>query len=184
MLSVGFLLLLAGATVFLLTRPPRPDAAPAAPAAPQTAETTATTLAAKTARTAPAVPRPPSDAPARPAGGTLRVAVEGVTPGDASVAFALFADAAAFEAATPSRKARLGPGETTWTLEGLARGTYAVKAYVDRDGNGALNRGAFGAPSEPYGFSNDARGAFGPPSFADAAFTFDGKSLSIRFRVR
>ncbi len=117
-------------------------------------------------------------------GGTLRVDVEGVAAGSASVAFALFADAAAFDAATPSRKARLAPGVTTWTLEGLERGTYAVKAYVDRDGNGELNRGAFGAPSEPYGFSKDARGAFGPPSFAEAAFTFDGKSLSISFRVR
>ena len=131
-----------------------------------------------------AVPSPSAAAAPSPAPGTLIVQVDGASPGDAVVAFALFADARGFEAASPSRKARLGPGETTWTLDGLPRGTYAVKAYVDRDGNGQLNRGAFGAPSEPYGFSNDARGAFGPPSFEQAAFTFEGTNASIRFRVR
>ena len=48
-------------------------------------------------------------------------------------------------------------------------GRYAIKAFHDSDGDGELGRDLFGAPSEDYGFSNDARGTFGPPDFADAA---------------
>ncbi len=51
---------------------------------------------------------------------------------------------------------------------GLAKGRYAVVAYQDENRNGKLDKNFLGLPIEPYGFSNDARGSMGPPSF-DAA---------------
>lgn len=56
------------------------------------------------------------------------------------------------------------------TLSGLAPGTYGVKLYQDVDGNGQLNLGLLGKPSEPYGFSNNASARMGPPKFARAGF--------------
>ncbi len=57
----------------------------------------------------------------------------------------------------------------------LPAGTYAVAVYHDVNDNGKMDRVPFvGLPLEPYGFSNDARGAFGAPSFADASFEVDG----------
>jgi uncharacterized protein (DUF2141 family) len=52
---------------------------------------------------------------------------------------------------------------------GLPPGKYAVSAYADANGNGRLDRNFLGMPSEQYGFSNNARGRFGPPAFAEAA---------------
>lgn len=58
-------------------------------------------------------------------------------------------------------------GTHTLLVDALVPGRYAVMAYVDRNGNGKLDRGMFGRPTEPYGFSNGG-GRFGPPDFADA----------------
>ena len=45
----------------------------------------------------------------------------------------------------------------------------AVAAFQDLNEDGELNKNLWGVPTEPYGFSNDARGRFGPPAFAAAA---------------
>lgn len=52
----------------------------------------------------------------------------------------------------------------------LPHGRYAIAAFADLNKNGKLDRSFIGKPSEPYGFSNDARQLFGPPDFAHAAF--------------
>lgn len=54
-------------------------------------------------------------------------------------------------------------------------GTYAIAVYHDVNNDGKLNLVPFvKLPLEPYGFSNDARGQFGAPSFASASFEVDG----------
>lgn len=52
----------------------------------------------------------------------------------------------------------------------LPPGKYAVAAYVDNNKNGRQDKNFLGVPKEIYGISNDVRGAFGPPDFAEAAF--------------
>lgn len=59
-------------------------------------------------------------------------------------------------------------GSLRIVFSGLEPGEYAVGVVHDRDGNGRLNMNLLGLPTEPYGFSGK-RGAFGPPSFGDAA---------------
>ena len=54
---------------------------------------------------------------------------------------------------------------------GLAPGEYAIAAFHDEDRDGDLNTNLLGMPTEGYGFSNEARGTFGPPGFDAAAFT-------------
>lgn len=58
----------------------------------------------------------------------------------------------------------------TVVVPDLPAGKYAVASYVDANMNGRLDKNLFGVPTEIYGFSNEARGRFGPPSFAEAAF--------------
>ena len=73
---------------------------------------------------------------------------------------------------------------TTTTLSGLAPGRYAVAVFHDTDANGRLSTWPIGLPKEAYGFSRNARGRFGPPSFEAAAFDLPtaGSRLEISLR--
>ncbi|MGB1361379.1 MAG: DUF2141 domain-containing protein [Alphaproteobacteria bacterium] len=67
----------------------------------------------------------------------------------------------------------------------LPKGEYAAVAYHDINGDGELNKVPIvGLPTEPYGFSNDARGAFGPASFNEAMFEIDKDTVEISFDVQ
>lgn len=59
-------------------------------------------------------------------------------------------------------------------LENIPNGKYAISVFHDENGNGKLDTGMFGIPKEPYGFSNNARGTFGPPSFHSSSFEVMG----------
>jgi uncharacterized protein (DUF2141 family) len=52
----------------------------------------------------------------------------------------------------------------------LTAGTYAIQFYHDENDNGKMDTGSFGKPEEGYGYSNDARGFFGPADFEDQVF--------------
>ena len=67
----------------------------------------------------------------------------------------------------------VGTGTATYSFE-LPNGTYAIGIFVDANYNNEMDRNFFGVPKEQYGFSNDAKGSFGPPSFKDASFTVTG----------
>ena len=67
----------------------------------------------------------------------------------------------------------VGTGTATYSFE-LPNGTYAIGIFVDANYNNEMDRNFFGVPKEQYGFSNDAKGSFGPPSFKEASFTVTG----------
>jgi uncharacterized protein (DUF2141 family) len=52
-------------------------------------------------------------------------------------------------------------------------GQYAVRLFHDLNGNGELDTNPFGIPTEPFAFSNNARGSFGPASWQQAVFTLN-----------
>ena len=62
------------------------------------------------------------------------------------------------------------PAGSSARFENLPPGDYAIAAFQDVNENGVLDKNALGIPTEPYGFSNDARGWFGPPSWQAARF--------------
>ena len=67
----------------------------------------------------------------------------------------------------------------------LPAGVYAISAYFDLNSDGKLNRNSVGAPKEPYGFSNNARGEFGPAKFKDAAFRIEkGKTVKMKIFLK
>ncbi len=74
-------------------------------------------------------------------------------------------------------------GETVVTIKGVPVGTWAVLAYQDENANGELDRNLIGIPSENYGFSRDARGRFGPPSFDDAAVPIRDEAATATVRL-
>ncbi len=68
-----------------------------------------------------------------------------------------------------TRKADSPDGKTVMVFTGLSAGRYALSVYHDENGNGKMDHNIVGLPTERYGFTRDARGTMGPPSFADAA---------------
>jgi uncharacterized protein (DUF2141 family) len=123
----------------------------------------------------------------------LTVTVHGATGGTEAaggkVAVALFDSPTGFPKESASFAAlRLPPDQTgrlSFTLHGLPAGTYAMAIYFDANGNGKLDTNMVGMPAEAYGFSNEARGNFGPPDFAAAALRLgDGKAETTINLVR
>lgn len=62
-------------------------------------------------------------------------------------------------------------GKVIVVLKNLPQGPLALSLYQDANGNGKLDTNAMGMPTEPYGFSNNAFGQFGPPKFEQAVLT-------------
>ncbi|MBJ7416407.1 MAG: DUF2141 domain-containing protein [Niveispirillum sp.] len=58
-------------------------------------------------------------------------------------------------------------------------GAYAATAFQDVNDNAKLDRGLFGAPSEPWAVSRDAKGRMGPPVFEDAKVDVTDKPLTL-----
>jgi uncharacterized protein (DUF2141 family) len=69
---------------------------------------------------------------------------------------------------------------TKYTFENLTDGSYAVAIFHDENGNGIMDKNIFGAPTEAYGFSRNARGTFSAPSFEEAKIDMkENKSIEI-----
>ena len=65
----------------------------------------------------------------------------------------------------------VGDKEMAWKVPDLPFGEYAIAVYHDKNTNGKLDTNFLGIPKEDYGFSNNARGKFGPASWEDAKFS-------------
>ena len=128
-------------------------------------------------------PVPDSAAPAAQEA-ILTVRAVGIERDEGFLRIALFDRAETFTD-EPMEAAVLVPSEgvVEWDVR-VPYGTYAIAVVHDRDGNGKLNTNLLGMPREKYGFSNDARGTFGPPSFEDASFAVGEPNVSVEVRVR
>lgn len=117
----------------------------------------------------------------------LRVRVTGAVSDDGFIAVAVYGSPESFAGRRdPVAADRLpvASGAASWRLAGLPPGRYAVAAYHDADGDGGLDRSPLGVPVEAYGFSNNARGRFGPPSFDDAAVELAGGTGELEITLR
>jgi uncharacterized protein (DUF2141 family) len=104
---------------------------------------------------------------------SLTVAFNGMKSHAGAVMFSLSGSSAAYDGKAPVA-GQVGMAvtgdQTSITFHGLKPGSYAIRAFHDLNGDGKLNTNPFGIPTEPYAFSNNARGAMGPPGWDAAAF--------------
>ena len=87
---------------------------------------------------------------------------------------------------TPAYSTMLEAGEEVleWRVPDVPYGTYAVAIYQDENRNGEHDHNALGVPKEPYGFSNNARGRFGPAKWKDAQFAFAEPVMELEIDVK
>ncbi len=105
-------------------------------------------------------------------GATLTVQVEGLKDDRGKVHASLYASEDGFptrpEKALRQVDVKIEGGRARVVFEGIPPGGYAVAAYHDENGDGKLDTGFLGIPSEGLASSNDAKGFMGPPSFEKA----------------
>lgn len=113
------------------------------------------------------------DAPA--AGAPIVVELSGMHSDRGRMRCFLFASSEGYPTRPARARARVIVGITAartarCTFGDVPPGDYAIAVHHDEDDDGEMDTGIFGIPTEGTGASNDARGSFGPPSFASARF--------------
>lgn len=118
---------------------------------------------------------------------TLTVKVNHIRSDKGSVIYSLFNSHEGYpskgELSLKSGNAAIKDGQAIISFNDLPPGDYAVVLFHDEDSNSKLDTNFLGIPKEGYGFSNDARVTFGPPSYEKVKFTVsnDGE-ISIKMR--
>lgn len=117
-----------------------------------------------------------------PTSGSLRVDISGLKNSDAQVCLSLFDGSAGFPDDSEAVVATqcVDASTPTAAFEALSMGTYAVTVFHDENGDGQINRGTFGIPTEGFGFSrNPAIGTSAPKFYETAVFVFGDTTTQI-----
>jgi uncharacterized protein (DUF2141 family) len=118
------------------------------------------------------------------AAATVEVHVTGVVAGKGKVSVAVcdrehYLKDCAYHATAPAQA-----GDNVIKVAGVPAGSWAVLVFQDKNENGKLDQALFGIPLEDYGFSRDARGHFGAPSFEDAAIEVRDDPTVARVHIK
>lgn len=116
----------------------------------------------------------------------LSIEIHNVTASEGSLGIQLLDDQG-FSGKTQPLAAQLAaPKEpvSSLTFPNVAPGRYALRVMHDKNANGKLDTNLLGIPTEPYGFSNDAAGSFGPPDFEAAAFEVGDAPLHVKVTLQ
>ena len=114
----------------------------------------------------------------------VEVVVTGISDTTGVIMVGLFVDAKTF-LKKPARGVvvKAKNGQAVAVYDGVPSGRYAVSIIHDANRNGKLDSNLLGIPKEGFGFSNDAMGTFGPPSFEKAGFNVSAPVI-IRIKAR
>lgn len=87
--------------------------------------------------------------------------------------------------AAPFRKERVAivNGVASATFKDIPFGTYSVAVFHDENDNFDLDANFVGIPKEDYGFSNNARKKYGPPSYKDTLFELSENEKTLTIQV-
>jgi uncharacterized protein (DUF2141 family) len=110
----------------------------------------------------------------------LEVTVKNVGEKTGNIRVGLFTNNEDFlKKAKEGKVVKASTDEVIVVFTNLTSGEYAVSVIHDQNNNGELDYGFMRIPKEPYGFSNDATGNFGPPSFEKAKLQVTGNTKSV-----
>ncbi|MFT3998572.1 MAG: DUF2141 domain-containing protein [Asticcacaulis sp.] len=105
---------------------------------------------------------------------TLTVKFTGLAPKGALMV-ALYKGADGYNGGQPVKSLRIDiTADTATATFDVEPGQYGLKLFHDVNGNGRMDTNPFGMPTEPFGFSNNAKGRMGPAKWEDAAFEVKG----------
>jgi len=115
---------------------------------------------------------------------SLTVTVEDAQPNIGQILISLFDSENYMQAPTAQQTGTVDDdGRCAFVFQGLAAGEYAVSVIYDEDMDGELDTGLFRIPTEKIGFSNNAKGRFGPASYEDAKFPLSSTNTAITINL-
>ncbi|MBI3218203.1 MAG: DUF2141 domain-containing protein [Bacteroidetes bacterium] len=78
------------------------------------------------------------------------------------------------------KSAKAAKGTVEVVVENLPAGIYGISVMHDANSNEKMDSNLIGMPKEGFGFSNNAKGSFGPPGFEKTKMDFNtSKEISI-----
>ncbi len=110
----------------------------------------------------------------------LTVVVKNIELIQGTLMLQLYKDSTLFPNGHPQKEfikeKKVDSSKAVFVFDNLPDGNYAMAIFQDINGDRLLNTKKFGIPAEPFAFSNNALGKFGPPHFIQAQFILDGAS--------
>lgn len=123
----------------------------------------------------------------KPRRGSVTVHITNLRSNKGAVLIAVYDSADKFpkdaaKYAIGKNKAAIRNLSATATFPDLPYGKLAIAILHDENDNMKMDFNIIGMPKEGYGFSNNAKGNFGPPDFSKAAFSLDApdKEVSVK----
>jgi uncharacterized protein (DUF2141 family) len=115
----------------------------------------------------------------------LTIQIDDVKEAGGTIQVALYDSAGGFmRTAVGTASIAAAKTENTVVLKDLPAGEYAFAVFHDANSNAKLDKNMFGMPTEGFGFSNNAMGNMGPPSFEQARFTLPSVGVTVHVSLR
>jgi len=122
---------------------------------------------------------------------TLRISVRGFASTSGKCRIAVYADSASFNQPDNAALRVILPidGETVvWEPSAVEMTKLpeevAIATFQDLNENEKLDKNSLGIPTERYGFSNNPKRGFGPPSFQQAKFKLSAEINALEIEIR
>jgi uncharacterized protein (DUF2141 family) len=121
----------------------------------------------------------------------LRISVRGFASKTGNCRIVVYSDATSFNQPEKAALRAILPiegGAASWepSEEEMMKlpAQVAIAAFQDANENEKLDKNSLGIPTERYGFSNNPKRAFGPPSFHQAKFTLSDGVNALDIEIR
>lgn len=96
----------------------------------------------------------------------LEVKIDNIQNDNGDILIGLYDDGHNFPRKTSDGKiVKASKDGVTVAFHDLKPGPYAISVLHDENSNKDMDQNTIGIPKEGFGFSNNAKGSFGPPSF-------------------
>jgi len=117
---------------------------------------------------------------------TLQVKITDIDSADGDILIGVFNSSESYEADTPiaEKIIQAETGTVSARFDKLSSGTYAIKVLHDEDGDEEIDLSIIGAPSEDYGFSQNARDPFSQPEWEEAKFELTASGYTATIKVK
>lgn len=119
---------------------------------------------------------------------TLNLSIQNIEKATGNIMVAVFEGEDNFLKDDQAVASKIALVEKIGTIElifpNLPYGDYSVAVYHDVNGNQKLDTNLFGVPTEPYGFSNNARSKWGAPKYNVARFQLNQLEQNMVINVK